>query len=195
LNSLGTPVAGQFAFLSDSAALVYFNGTVWKKIMHDAVLQYSASNAPSVFSTVSIPDSPANTSSLLKLGGGLVSLPAFTASEMLSIENLAPGMLVYDQTGDVIRYYNGNDWVVLAAVSTTIPVSPDAPALVPGIAINQSTKHPSSVMDIHASGGKAFMMPMLNPDQIYNPVAGLICFNPTNNKLMIYDGLRWNLLK
>ena len=195
LSSLGTPVAGQFAFLADSASLIYFNGTVWKKILHDAVLQYSAANAPSTFSTLSIPSSPSHESSLLKLGGGLVSLPEFSSAEILSIENPSPGMMIYDHTNDVIRYYNGNDWQSLASLNTSITVSPGSPTVVPGIGVNQNTKHPSSVMDIHASGNKAFMLPKLNPNQIYNPVTALICFNPTNNKLMLYDGLRWNLLK
>jgi len=51
------------------------------------------------------------------------------------------------------------------------------------------------VLDINPSGGKAFQLPKVDPDQIYNPVIGLICFNPLNNKLMLFDGLRWNVIK
>ena len=50
-------------------------------------------------------------------------------------------------------------------------------------------------MDINPTGGKAFLLPILDPDQIYTPVTGLICFNPTNNKLMLFDGLNWNVLR
>lgn len=195
LSSLGEPLAGQFAFLSDSAALVYYNGTSWRKIIMDAVLQYSATDPPATYGTVSIPNTATQTSSLLALGDGLVMLPPFSSAEILTIENPATGMMIYDLTHNVIRYYNGNDWHALASASTDMVVSPDPAHLVSGFAVNQATKYPSSVMEIHPTGGKAFMLPKLNPDQIYAPVMGLICFNPSNNRLMLYDGLNWNVIK
>jgi hypothetical protein len=195
LATLGTPVGGQLAFLTDSAAIVYFNGTLWKKVLQEPILQYSASSAPDTFGTLSLPGTAANTSSLLKLSGGLVNLPAFASTAILDIENPTPGMLIYDNTSKQVRCYNGNAWQPLSTTSTSIPVSAAPAALVPGIAINQNFKSPSSVMDINPAGGKAFLMPKLDPDQIYAPVAGLICFNPSTNKLMLYDGLHWNVVK
>lgn len=195
LTALGTPVGGQLAFLSDSAAIVYFNGTVWKKVLQEPILQYASSTAPSTFGTLSLPGTAANQTSLLQLSGGLVNLPSFTSVAILDIENLTPGMLIYDNTTNQVRCYNGNSWQSLSSVTTSIPVSASPATLVPGIAINQNYKSPSSVMDINPSGGKAFLMPKLDPDQIYAPVTGLICFNPSNNKLMLYDGLHWNVVK
>lgn len=195
LNTLGTPTGGQMAFLSDSAAIVYYNGTQWKKIMHTAVLQYEASTPPDTFGTISTAGNAGVESALVQLGNGLVKLPSFTAADILTIGNLAPGMLIYDNTSNLIRCYNGNDWQALASTATSLAVSVTPPSAVPGMAVNQSYKHPSSVMDINPSGGKALMIPRLDPDQIFAPVTGLICFNPMNNKLMLYDGLNWNVLK
>ena len=141
-----------------------------------------------------IPNSVTNESSLLTLEGGLVQLPSFTSIALLDVELLAPGMLVFESTTGKIRCYNGNAWQTLSATETNLPISIAPATLVPGIAINQSTKHPSSVLEINPSGGKAFQLPKVDPDQIYNPVIGLICFNPLNNKLMLFDGLRWNVL-
>jgi PKD repeat protein len=195
LGSLGTPVAGQLAFLVDSAAIVYFNGVFWKVILQEAVLQFSASLPPDTFRTISIPGSTISESSLIVLGDGLIKLPSFTAEALLDIGNLTPGMLIFDSSSGLVRCYNGNEWQSLATGNTTIVVSASPATQVSGFAINQNYKHPSSVMEINPSGGKALLIPKLNPEQIFNPVTGLICFNPSNNKLMLYDGLNWNVLK
>jgi hypothetical protein len=134
-------------------------------------------------------------SSILVLGDGLINLPSFTGTEMLDIQYLSTGMLIYDLTDHVIRYYNGNSWQPLNASVLALPVSGLAAMHKDGVAINQSFKHPSSVLDINASGGKAFQLPKVNPVDMYAPVAGLICFNPSNQKLMVYDGLHWNILQ
>ncbi|HQW01850.1 MAG TPA: PKD domain-containing protein [Saprospiraceae bacterium] len=195
LSNLGTPTGGQLAYLSDSAAVVFFNGTQWRQILQDPVLQFTADEAPVSFGTLSMPSSTISSSSLLKLGDGLVNLPVFTASEILNIQHPTPGMIIYDSDSDVVRCYNGNEWQPMASFATNLPVSMAPSTLVPGIAVNQNFKYPSSVMDINPTGGKAFLLPILDPDQIYTPVTGLICFNPTNNKLMLFDGLNWNVLR
>ncbi len=195
LGTLGAPTGGQLAYLTDSAAVVFFNGVEWRQILQDAVLQYTAEVEPESFGTLSIPGSTISSSSLIKLGDGLVNLPVFTAAEILNIQHPTPGMLIYDNDSDIIRCYNGNEWQAMASISTTIQVSMAPSTLVPGMAVNQNYKHPSSVMDINPSGGKAFLLPILDPDQIYAPMTGLICFNPTNNKLMLFDGVNWNVLK
>ena len=141
-----------------------------------------------------MPGTAGNESSLVILGGGLIRLPVFTSVALLDVGFLAPGLLVFESTTGKIRCYNGNNWQTLSATATNLSISNASPAFVPGISINQSTKHPSSVLDINPSGGKAFQLPKVDPEQIYNPVTGLICFNPINNKLMLFDGLRWNVV-
>ena len=195
LDTMGAPVAGQFAFLSDSAAMIYFNGTQWRMLKQEAMLQISASTAPVDFGSFTMVGEEAEASSIFVLSDGFVRLPEFTASQIPTIADLTPGMLIYDNTADVIRLYNGNEWAVLPSIATTIPVSTEAPAQVSGIAINQDFKEPSSVLEIHPSAGKAFLMPILDPSEIYEPSAGLICFNPSIQKIMMYDGVRWNFLK
>lgn len=195
LADLGTPVEGQFAFLEDSLAIVYFDGIVWKKLVHEGVLTYPSSEPPVTFGSVSLEGTAANESYLLSLGEGFVNLPSYSAASILDIQDLASGMLVYDSTSSVIRCYNGNGWHPLTSVETALQVEVAPATLVSGIAINQLSKHPSSAMDINPSSGKALLLPKLNPNQIYTPVAGLMCFNPLTNKLMFYDGLTWNILK
>ncbi len=195
LNDFGQPVEGQLAFLEDSLAIVYFNGQVWNKLLQDPVLAFSSPNPPDDSGFLSMEGSDGNESTLLNLGPGLVNLPVFTSESILDIANLTPGMLVFDNTIGKVRCYNGNEWQALASIATTLDVSVEPSTHVPGMAINQNHKHPSSVMDINPSSGKAFLLPKVNPDQIYSPVVGLICFNPSNNRLMFYDGLKWSVLK
>ena len=194
LASFGTPVQGQMVFLTDSASVAYYNGIRWMVLNLEPRLQYTPESAPAINGTVSIPAVAANPSTLLKLDGGMINLPVFTSAALLDVGLLAPGMLVYENTSRTIKCYNGNEWHSLSARATSLPTSNATPPVVPGIAINQNYKHPSSVLDINPSGGKAFQLPKADPDQIYNPVIGLICFNPVNNKLMLFDGLRWNVV-
>ena len=194
LNALGTPVAGQLAFLSDSAAIVYFNGSQWKKLRHDPVLQYSATSAPSPLGSVTMPQGTATPSSLVSFDDGLIRLPVYTNTQIPNIQNLTPGMLIFDGSANVIRCYNGQDWQALSATASGLTVSAAPAAQVPGLAINQNSKQASSVVDISTSGNKAFVLPIVDPVNIYTPVTGLICFNPTLRRLMVYDGLRWNVM-
>jgi len=194
LTSLGAPVAGQMAFLSDSASVVYYNGTKWMLVNLEPVLQYGNPTPPVDYNSISIPNASSNESSLIILEGGLVHLPVFTLAALLDVELLAPGMMVFESATGKIRCYNGNVWQALSATETNLAISVAPATLVTGVAINQSTKNPSSVLEINAAGGKAFQLPKVDPDQIYNPVTGLICFNPLNNKLMLYDGIRWNVI-
>lgn len=195
LASFGTPVQGQMVFLTDSASVAYYNGIRWMVLNLEPRLQYTPESAPTNNGTVSVPGVAANTSTLVKLDGGMINLPVFTSAALLDVGFLTPGMLVYETTSRTIKCYNGNEWHALSATATSLPTSNATPPVVPGIAINQNYKHPSSVLDINPSGGKAFQLPKVDPDQIYNPVIGLICFNPLNNRLMLFDGLKWNVIK
>jgi hypothetical protein len=194
LNALGTPVAGQLAFLSDSAAIVYFNGSQWKKIRHVPVLQYTATSAPSPLGSLTMPQGPAAPSSMVSFDDGLIRLPVYTNTQIPNIQNLTPGMLIFDGTANVIRCYNGQDWEALSTSASGLPVSAAPATLVPGLAINQNYKQASSVVDISAAGNKAFVLPIVDPVNIYSPVTGLICFHPGYHRLMVYDGLNWNVL-
>jgi hypothetical protein len=195
LSELGTPVEGQLAFLEDSLAIIYFDGLEWKKLQHDPALFFSALLPPDEFGTLSMNGGDIHASTLLSLGEGLVNLPVFSTESILDIANLTPGMVVYDSSTGKVRCYNGNEWQALTDASTTLEVSADPASLVPGIAINQDYKHPSSVMDINPTPGKAFLLPKLNPEQIYSPVAGLICYSPSANRLIFYNGVNWSVLK
>ncbi len=195
LNDLGAPLEGQLTFLSDSASIIYFNGTAWRQLHHDALLQYEASSPPATFGTLAAPGNSSNPSALLTLAGGFMKPPTFTSAEILNIENPAAGMLIYDITSHVLRCFNGSEWFILPSTATNLPVSMAPASSVTGFAINQTSKHPSSAMEIHSSGGKALKIPVLDPETIYAPVTGLICLHSESMQLMLFDGARWNAVK
>ena len=195
LNSLGTPVAGQMAFLTDSTTLIYFNGNKWIQLASEPILQEDAATAPPEYVTVSMPTATVNPAYMLNLGQGLLKLPTFTTNDIVTINQLAPGMLIYDVTTNMPRLYNGSNWQPLTGKQTALTVSGSSQPPVPGFAINQNFKHPASVLEISSIGNKAFLLPVAKPENIYSPVAGLICFNPDILGLMLYDGVRWRVMK
>jgi hypothetical protein len=66
LNSLGTPEAGQIAFLTDSTSLIYYNGSQWIQLASEPILQEDAATAP-LNITVSMPTSTLNPAYMLNL--------------------------------------------------------------------------------------------------------------------------------
>ena len=195
LNNLGSPEAGQFAFLSDSNALVFFNSTEWMRIHHVPVLQESAISVPPGHATVMIPEGEAAPAYMLGLTDGLVKLPAFTSEDIITLDQPAKGMLIYDSTAGKLRVFNGSEWQALTGTAINLNVSMSAPAEVAGMAVNQDFKHPSSVLELSAAGGKALRLPEVRPVNIYQPVAGVLIFHPETRRLMIYDGSRWNIVQ
>lgn len=195
LEALGAPVAGQITFLSDSLALVYFDGTTWKKIAHQPALHHPHPDPPAAPGQLSMSDDPGHTSALYQMGIGTVMLPGFDLSDLQDVAWLAQGMMLYETQGQRIRFYDGNAWRPLSAIPTVIPVSGDPPQTVAGIAINQSAKFPSAALEIHASGGKALQLPLVLPEEIHAPVQGLLMYHPVRQALMLYDGLRWNVVQ
>lgn len=195
LHAIGSPSMGQFAFLTDSASLIYFNGNAWIKLQHNARLQDQAQIAPSGAVTVSIPQVNSGPSYMLNLANGLVKMPGFSSADISTIHHPAGGMLVFDTTIGKPRFFNGDQWKILSGIATTLPVSADQPIALVGMAVNQDYKHPLSVLELSPLGGKALQLPTVDPQDIFSPVAGLVCYNPSNSSVMLYDGIRWNTLQ
>ncbi|MDQ3016607.1 MAG: PKD domain-containing protein, partial [Bacteroidota bacterium] len=192
INSLGIPSPGQLAFLTDSLAVIYFNGSQWMKLKDDAILQTEIPVDPNTNLSVSIPGGVAGDAYLLNLANGFVKLPVFTSTVILTIDDPAAGMIVFDSTIGKIRMFNGSQWQIISSVSTPLPVSPNPSVNVTGMAVNQNFKYASSVLEISPVDGKALQLPVVRQELIFDPVAGVICYDPLCKCLMVYDGIRWN---
>jgi hypothetical protein len=132
---------------------------------------------------------------MLSLGPGFLKLPIFSSVNIPTINDPAEGMIIYDTTVGKLRFFNGSQWQALSGVVTSLPVSGLNPESVAGFAVNQNFKHPSSVLEFGSVDGKAFQLPVARPQDIYEPVAGLLIYNSEQNAMMLYDGMKWNVLK
>jgi PKD repeat protein/photosystem II stability/assembly factor-like uncharacterized protein len=195
LAELGAPSSGQIAFLADSLGLIYYNGTQWMKLNDQQILQTEFAIDPVSTGTMSMNGGPTSDAYMLALGMGFVKLPAFNAAGMLTIEDPAAGMLVYDSSLGKPRVFNGNEWQPLQGVVTPIPVSLEPAQVTVGMAINQNTKYASSVLELNPEAGKAFHLPVVSYERIYQPVSGVVCFDTELKAIMLFDGVRWNVIK
>lgn len=196
LSSLGQPVPGQFAFLSDSASVILFIGNRWVTLLKEPTLINGPDSPPQQnFGNFTLQSPPANPSAILTLSQGFVVPPVYNETSILNITDLSIGMLVYDNNSRALRCYNGSSWASLGYVATQIVPSNQPPETVGGMAINQSTKYPSASLHVNSDGGKAIQLPVLDPQNIYAPSAGLICVHPQFGRLMLFDGTHWNFLK
>jgi hypothetical protein len=195
LAALGAPSVGQLAFVTDSAAIVYYKSSQWMKLNDQPLLQTAIPANPPNNATVSMNGGASADAYMLALGLGFVKLPGFTSTEILTIEDPVMGMLIYDNTLAKVRVFNGNDWQGLNGTGTPIPVSTNPAQVTAGMAVNQSIKYASSVLELHPSAGKAFQLPVVSIDNIYEPVSGVVCFDPVYRAVMLYDGVRWNAMQ
>ena len=194
LAALGTPSTGQMAFVTDSAAMLYFKGNQWLKVNDQPLLQTEIPVNPPNNATLSMAGGASADAYLLALGAGFIKLPGFTSTEILAIEDPAMGMLIYDNTASKMRVFNGNEWQALSSVGTPIPVSASPAEVKPGLAVNQTSKYASSVLELNPMAGKAFQLPVVMFNQIYEPVSGVVCFDPELRRVMLFDGIRWNVI-
>ncbi|MEO5907498.1 MAG: hypothetical protein ABIQ11_12280, partial [Saprospiraceae bacterium] len=192
LQQLGAPVAGQMTFLVDSASLIFYDGSQWLELKSQSMLQVAVPEQNENPVSVSLPGNGTGSSFLMNLNNGLLKLPSFTSTEILTIDQPAAGMLVYDNTINKPRYFNGHQWQSFSTQSTTLPVSLNSPANINGIAINQNTKHAISVLEFNPADGKTFQLPVVSHDSIFDPAQGLICFHPSLKTLVMFDGEKWN---
>lgn len=195
LQLLGEPAEGQFAFVSDSAALFLFNGTGWRKLSLLQILQSDIATDPGDLLNISMDQNGISESSILSLGAGLVKPPSFTEAEIVQIKWPAQGMMIYNSTAKALMVFDGNQWSALESDASDMNVSSNTSQLTSGIAVNQNSKHPGSSLEAGPSGFKTFQLPVVRHQEIFMPAVGLCCFDPDLSKVMVYDGMRWNILQ
>jgi hypothetical protein len=195
LQSTGSPAPGMVAFLTDSLRLVYYTGIRWALAEKSAVLRFPASVEPDTIGLVAWADPVPTPSALLRLEAGFLQLPAFATAGLAAIDYPAVGMVVFDTDARCLRIFDGQAWLCLASQAMSFPWNQDPSPYFPGVAVNQSAKHPSAALEISGAGGKAFSLPHAEPGAIYDPVPGLITFSPSTGAIMLFDGLSWNILR
>ncbi len=182
------------AFLTDSLRLVYYTGIRWAMAEKSAVLRFPASVEPDTFGLIAWADTLPMSSALVRLQAGFLQLPAFGTAALAEIDYPAAGMLAFDTDARRIRTFNGQTWTGLTVQAMSLPMNHDPSPYFPGVAINQTSKHPSAALEVSGAGGKALSLPHAEPAAIYDPVPGLITFSPSAGAIMLFDGLSWNIL-
>ncbi len=195
LQSTGSPSPGMVAFLTDSLRLVFYTGIRWAMAGKTAVLRFPASVEQDTVGLVAWADTLPMPSALVRLQAGFLQLPVFGTAGLPQIDYPATGMLVFDLDARRLRTFDGQAWTGLASQAMGLPMNQDPSPYFPGVAVNQSSKHPSAALEISGAGGKAFSLPHAEPGAIYDPVPGLITFSPSTGAIMLFDGLSWNILR
>jgi hypothetical protein len=174
---------------------MYYNGTAWVRLQQQGILQQDFASAPGDLISLTMGDIPGDESFVLGLGDGFLKPPSYTTALLSNIVWPSAGMLIYNTTLQKLMVFDGSGWISLAGNASPVPVSVQPPVLVAGMAINQSSKQPHSVLELGNQNNKTLQLPVVRHSDIYMPVIGLLCFDPDMQRLMVYDGVRWNIIQ
>jgi hypothetical protein len=105
------------------------------------------------------------------------------------------GLLIYRSDLKRLSYYNGVDWMQPAVQTGLLPASAETVAQnLPGLLIGQGVKNPNALLHINEPN-RALSIPVVSTDQVSNPDAGLIVFDPGLKSLCVFDGICWGVAK
>jgi len=118
-------------------------------------------------------------------------IPRMSDEAQNRIPSPATGLLVYNTTNNSLNFFNGSAWFQIESslCSSTIGSSVQGG----GISISSepvSLANPSAILDISDSS-RGLLLPHIAPNQISNPVTGLIIFSILTNRLIYFNGSQW----
>ena len=187
------PATGLLIFNTTTARFNYYNGATWFQI--ETTFVADATGTVKTGGGVAISSDPnraADSSAMLDVSDTErgVLVPRTQTSLIAAPVN---GLLIYDISDNLFKYYIDNVWQPVCAV-TTGQQAVTGPQSAIGVAINTTgaAAHASSMLDVSASD-KGILIPRLTTEQrnLLSPVTGLTIFNTTTKTIEFYNGIKW----
>ena len=140
-----------------------------------------------------------------------VLIPRMTETQRDAISSPATGLQIFDNTNNVLNFYNGTQWQRFTHTTTATLTNGSVIFSMGGseldddnanffwnntnknLGIGTNNQNISSLLDL-TSTTKGFLPPRMTTtqrDAISTPVAGLMIFNTSFNRIEFYDGTIW----
>jgi hypothetical protein len=195
LQNIPSPVEGSVAYTTDLKRVACFDGTLWQ-LLNAEFFEAPVHSGLEEITGISL-DGPGNTSAVLGLGtsAGVLVLSTFTEGTVVNIGFPKEGLFIYRSDLGRLAYYDGIDWVHLSVTTSPLPVNTDnAVQSLPGVGIGTGTKDPNAILHIMDTT-RALSIPVVSTDNVLNPHAGVIVFDPSLRALCLFDGVGWKAVK
>ena len=192
-NAIPSPATGLLIYNTSTDLFNYFDGSYWFAIEKTAVSPnigtISAGGGVAISAQQNIlPDNSAMLDASDPVRGFLL-----TRTTPGAINAPADGLIIYDISDNLVKYFYGTEWYPVCAVSTGITGATGTQASV-GVGINNTnaSPHPSAILDV-SSPNKGVLIPRLTTaerDAIL-PATGLTIFNISAKTIEYYNGSSW----
>ncbi|MFZ4520569.1 MAG: PKD-like domain-containing protein [Bacteroidales bacterium] len=192
-NMIPSPATGLLIYNTTTNLFNYFNGSFWFEIETTFVSATTGPNKPGGGVSISaLPNQLADSSAMLDASDPIRGfLPTRTTPGAIASPN--DGLIIYDISANILKYYFENTWYPVCAVSTGAAAATGTQSSA-GVAISTTgaVPHQSAILDV-ISPDKGVLIPRLTSaqrDQIL-PATGLAIFNTDSKSIEYFNGSSW----
>ena len=123
-----------------------------------------------------------------------ILLPRLSNADRNVIPSPGNGLLIYNISTNLLNYFNGSQWVQIAAAVTSAATGSAHPG--GGVSINASPNSPpdsSAMLDVN-NPSRGILIPRTIPDSVAIPARGLLLYNVVTNLINFFNGNDWKEL-
>ncbi len=192
-NSIPSPAIGLLIYNLESQKFNYFKSTGWYELICTFLSESSGTISPGGGTAINSDGITADSSAILDVSSvnrGIL-LPRTSTD---SIVSPAQGLIIYDNTNDNYKYFNGSIWKTICEKFITATTGSGSLLLL-GVAINSegNSADSSSILDI-SSNTKGLLIPRMSStdkDQIMLKQGLMVYENTSTNTIDFTDGINW----
>jgi uncharacterized protein (TIGR02145 family) len=192
-NAIPSPETGLLIYNTSSNLFNYYNGSQWCQVESSVSSTTTGSYRPG--GGISIggnPGIPPDSSAIVDINNPSrgVLIPRTAPG---SVTTPVTGLIIYNNTTDLINYYEGDVWMELCATPTGTPGAAGTQDA-SGFTINTTGApvDPSAILDV-SSTDRGVLIPRLTEVQrdAILPAVGLTLYNLNSNAIEFYNGSGW----
>ncbi len=196
-DSIPSPAIGLLIYNLETNKFNYYKSTGWYELTCSFLSESSGTISPGGGTAINMDGAAADSSAILDVSSTIRGflLPRTTPS---AITSPAQGLLIFDNSSNNYRFYNGNDWKTICE-TFIIAITGSGNLSSEGTAINNTgdPADPSSMMDV-SSSTHGLLIPRMSindKDQIKLTQGLMVYENTSTNTINFTDGTNWYKLE
>lgn len=136
-----------------------------------------------------------STSVLMEFEEGTTKGIILPAVNNITVVTPINGMMVFDRSDAIVKYYQNGGWVLLSDAGNTLnaPIVNASPETGGGVLIGTDDTSAQGILELRSTD-KALVLPKVaNPHlNVPSPVTGIMVYDTASRTLAVFDGLVWN---
>lgn len=195
-DSIPSPAKGLLIFNITDDKFNFYKDTAWYELSGTYISATTGSINTGGGIAINEQSLPADSAAILDISSSVRGLLIPRTSTSL-ISAPATGLIIYDTTNNIFKYYDGTSWISLCeSYITSITGSGTLPVVGTAINVNGNLSDPSAILDI-SSRTKGLLIPRMSTSQrdIIKAVNGLLIYNYTNKTIEYFCSTGWSKME